>query len=197
VLALGGLTLLVGTLVVPGPFVADAQDPGWVPGHALNTIGYLLLAVGLPSVAGALGDRLRWAGAVGYAAIMIRFALSSGSHLYSMWLLPRLAAYPELQGPLTQPQPLASIYGGHNDLINLVLAVGTLGMAWTLWRAPGKLRVAGVLVLLAAACQAISNPVALLLYSAVGIWLGVRLAVRGQLGAPLLRRTPQQPTTAG
>lgn len=187
VLAAGGLTLLAGSLVVPGPLVADVHDPGWVPGHALNTIGYLLLVVGLPALAGSLGDRLRWAGAVGYGAMMIRFALSSGSHLYSLWLLPRLAAYPELHAALTQPQPLASIYGGHNDLINLVLAVGTLGMAWTLWR-PG-LRVVAVVVLLAAACQAFSNPVALLLYTVMAVWLGLRLTVRGQVAVPLLRRT--------
>lgn len=189
VLALGGLTLVVGSVIVPGPFVADVHDPGWVPGHALNTVAFLLLVVGLPALAGSLGDRLRWPGAVGYAAMMIRFALSSGSHLYSLWLLPRLAAYPELHAALTQPQPLASIYGGHNDLINLVLAVGTLGMAWTLWRSPQKLRVPAVMVLLAAACQAISNPGALLLYAAVASWLGLRLVVRGQVGVPLRRRT--------
>lgn len=188
VLAAGGLTLVAGLLVVPGPFVADVGDATWVPGHALNVVGYLLLVVGLPALAGSLGPRLRWPGAIGYAALMVRFALSSGSHLYSMWLMPRLARYPELHTALTRPHPLANIYGGHNDAINVVLAVGMLGMVWTLWRTPGRLRAAAVVLLAAAVLQALSNPVALLLYGVLALWLGLRLAVRGRLETALFAR---------
>ncbi len=188
VLAVGGFTLLTGLLVVPGPFVADVGASTWVPGHALNVAGYLLLVIGLPTVAGSLGPRLRWTGAVGYAALMTRFALSSGSHLYSMWLLPQLAPHRELHDDLTSAGPLASIYSGHGDLINLVLAIGLVGLAWTFWRCPRHLRMVAVLLLVTAVAQAASNPLALLGYAVLAIWLGLRLAVRGRVEAALVVR---------
>lgn len=185
-LALGGVTLLTGLFVVPGPWVADIGTATWVPGHALNLVGYLLLVVGFPAVIASFGERLRWPGFLGYAALMMRFALSSGSHLYSMWLLPQLAAHQELLPDLTAPAPLASIYDGHNDLINVVLATGTLGLVWALWRYDRGLRVPAVVLAAGAGCQAISNPLALLLYAVLAIWLGLRLAGRGRIETPLV-----------
>jgi hypothetical protein len=103
-----------------------------------------------------------------------------------MWLLPRLAAHPELLPELTANGPLASIYFGHNDLINVVLSIATLGLVWALWRHDRRLRVAAALLAVGAGCQAISNPLALLLFAVFAIWLGLRLVVRGRIEAPLV-----------
>jgi hypothetical protein len=42
------------------------------------------------------------------------------------------------------------------------------------------------LLAVGAGCQAISNPLALLLFAVFAIWLGLRLVVRGRIEAPLV-----------
>lgn len=55
-------------------------------------------------------------------------------------------------------------------------------------RGAAQLRVAAVVLLAGAACQAFGNPLGILLYSGLAAWPGLRLAVRGRIEATLLSR---------
>ena len=52
ILIVGGLVLAAGFLIGSGPDIADVHNASWVPGHLLNALGFLLLALALPTVAG-------------------------------------------------------------------------------------------------------------------------------------------------
>lgn len=190
----GGVVMLASFLVVPGPDVADVHSAGWVPGHLLSAIGYLLLALGVPALAGSFGRRLGVAGLVGYAAVFVRCVLSTGSHLYSLWTLPLLAAHPELHSQVVPGGRLASIYSGHSDVIDVALGVGMLGLAFVLVRCGRGSRVPAAVMALAAAAQVLGSVFGVLLLPVVVLWLGARLLRRGDVTVPL--RTPRASTGA-
>lgn len=184
----GGLALLTSFVVLPGPDVADIHRSGWVPGHFLSAVAFLLLAIGLPVICARLGPRLGIAGLVGYVAVETRCVLSTGSHLYSLWILPTLASHHDLHRQLVDDGRLASIYAGHGDVVNVVLGAGMLGLAVALARSGSGMRVVAALTALAAVAESVSNPLSLLLLAIVGIWLGMRLLYRGDVSTTLRRR---------
>ncbi len=186
-LLLGGLSFLAGALILPGPDAADAHRSGWDYGHLLSGLGFLLLTLGLPTVAASLGRRLGVLGAIGYVALMLRCVLSTGSHLYSWWIVPTLAAQPELHARMTGDGSLVTIYHGHGDAISAAVALGLLCLTISLWRNGSGFRVAAVLAFCAALGQALTNPAGLLALALLGIWLGLQLTVRGDVGVALRR----------
>jgi hypothetical protein len=181
----GGVTQLVGFVVVPGPGVADVHSRAWVPGHLLLVVGFLLLALGLPAIGSSLGSRLGVAGWIGYAAVMTRCVLTTGSHLYYASVLPTLAAHPDLHRQLTSDGKLASIYGGHGDYVSAVLGASMLGLAYALARCGRGLRVIAAMVALASVAEFIGTPFGLVLLGITGIWLGARLVRSGDVFTPL------------
>lgn len=184
-LLLGGLSFIAGGLVLPGPDAADVHRFGWAAGHLLSAVAFLLLGIGLPAVAVALGRRLGVLGAVGYLALVIRCVLSTGSHLYSWWTVPKLVDEPALHAQLVDDGPLMSIYAGYGDAINAAIAIGLLCLAIALWRLGSGFRAAAVLALCAAVGEALSNPLGLLALAVLGIWLGLPLTLRGRVGVAL------------
>ena len=186
-LVLGGVSFVAGALILPGSDPADVHRAGWATGHLLSAAAFLLLALGLPAVAVALGRRLGVLGAIGYGVLFTRCVLSTGSHLYSWWIVPTLAGEPALHARLGDGRALASIYAGHGDVVNAVMAVGLLCLAISLWRNGPGFRAAAVLSLLAAVGEALTNPLGLLALAALGIWWGLQLSLRGGVGVAFRR----------
>ncbi len=116
---------------------------------------------------------------------MVRCVLSTGSHLYSLWVLPTLAPHHELHRQLVDNGKLASIYAGHGDIIHAVLGVAMLGLAYALVRTGRGQRVVAVFLTLAAASEFIGFPFGLALIAATCVWLGVRLLRGGDVLVPL------------
>lgn len=186
-LVLGGLSFVAGTLILPGPGPADVHRGGWAAGHLLSAAAFLLLAIGLPAVAVALGRRLGVLGGIGYGVLFTRCVLSTASHLYSWWILPTLADEPALRAQLAEGGALNSIYAAHGDMVNGAVAVGVLGLMISLWRNGSGFRIAAVLALCAAVGEALTNPLGLLALAVLGMWWGLQLVLRGGVGVALRR----------
>ena len=60
-----------------------------------------------------------------------------------------------------------------------------LGLVWAMWRRDPSLRLPAAVICIAAVGGALTNPLALLLFPVLGIWLGLRLALRGDVAVPL------------
>lgn len=192
-LTVGGAILFAALLVSPGPNIARVHDALWVPAHALHVVGFMLILLGFPAAVASLGRRLDTTNTVfatiGYVALMARCALSTGSHLYSMWILPQLAGHPELHSATRADSGgLANIYAGHGDLINAVIGAGFIALAIALWRSGRRLRIVAGLTVLIGIGEILTNPVALLLLAVVAMWLGLRLVVRDDVSIPLRSR---------
>jgi len=195
-LTVGGAILFTALLVSPGPDITRVHDAMWVPAHALHVVGFVMILLGFPAAFASLWRRLDTTTAVfatiGYVALMTRCALSTGSHLYSIWILPQLAGHPELHSATRADSGgLASIYAGHGDLIGAVVGVGFIALAVALWRSGRTLRIVGGLTVLIGIGEIFTNPVALLLLAGIAMWLGLRLVVRDDVLTPLRSR----PTT--
>ena len=192
-LTAGGAILFAALLLSPGPDISQVHDTLWVPAHALHVAGFLLILLGFPAAFASLGRRFDTTSAVlaaiGYVALMTRCALSAGSHLYSMWILPQLAAHPGLRSATRAGSGgLANIYAGHGNLIGAVIGVGYLALAVALWRTGPTLRTIAGLTVLIGIGEMLTNPVVLLLLAVAAMWLGLRLTVRNDVLVPLRSR---------
>jgi hypothetical protein len=194
VLAAAGVVQVVSLLVNPGPDVADVHSGGWVPGHVLGAAAYILFAAGLPALLTRTDRSYGVLGALGYLALAVPFAVSTGSQLYYLAILPELARFPQLHDTLAPSGRLASIYTTQNtnQVVTMVLAAATLPLALAMWRSAASLRRPAALLAVAQLAAMALTPLALVLMSVLAVWLGVRVQQTGDVAAVLRRYAPSR-----
>jgi hypothetical protein len=191
---LGGLCLLIGAVLAlsplsPGKDVSLALGSTWTPGHLIDLASYLFLLLGLPAVYASMGERLGWAGAIGYIAFVTRMALSMGSHLYEARVVPVLVRRPELASSITSNGTLNNIYGPSATWIAIVLSAGGVLFGVALWRVTPAMRWPAALIAVGSAVAAVIPPLGIVMFSVGFGWLGSRLLKSADARSPL--RTPR------
>lgn len=191
VMGSGGVLLLADVFINPGPGLTSVNDSLFVAGHLLNAVAYLMLALGLPAVAVSVGRSLGLLGALGYACLVIRYTLSTGSQLFQAGIYHTLAQQPGMRPHLAEGGDLASIYGQWDDAVSLILGIGMLALVPALWRADRSLRAPAGLFLAVALTEIVLTPASLLLVAILVIWLGLRIIRNGDVRRPLRARRRQ------
>lgn len=186
---LGGGALIVATILAfsplsPGKDVALAHTSTWTPGHLIDLTSYLFTLLGLPAIYGSIGKRSGALAAIGYAAFVVRLALSAGSSLYEARVVPILASHSSLTPALASGGTLNSIYGRSALWFSIVLSAGGVLFGVALWRSAPKMRWTGALVAVGSAAAAVIPPLGIVMFTVGFGWLGVRLLRRGDATTP-------------
>jgi hypothetical protein len=186
---LGGGALIVATILAfsplsPGKDVTLAHTSTWTPGHLIDLASYLFTLLGIPAIYGSIGKRSGALAALGYAAFVVRLALSAGSSLYEARVVPILVDHASLTPVLASGGTLNSIYGPSALWLSIVLSAGGVLFGVALWRSAPKMRWTGALVAVGSAAAAVIPPLGIVMFTVGFGWLGARLLRRGDATTP-------------
>jgi hypothetical protein len=189
VMITGGVLLLGDLLINPGPGIDNAHKSLFVSGHLFNAIAYLVLVLGLPALAASLGRSLGVLGALGYASLVTRYALSTGSQLFQAGIYHTLAQQPGMRPRLSAGGDLSTIYGTWDDTLSLILGLGMLALVPALWRAGRAMRAPSALLVVVAVTEIFFTPLSLIAVAVLVIWLGARIVRHGDVREPFRQQT--------
>lgn len=149
---LSALTGIVGTLLVPSDFAANAVLNGlWTPIHALVAGSYVLFLFGLAGVSLRQADRAGRSGSIGFVLTFFGAAILMAQAVVAAWILPAIALQPNAPKTAFEMLDPAGPLSAFSEVVlfaYLPAGIGLILMGMAIMRADVLPRWAGLLLII-------------------------------------------------